>query len=113
MTYKQANIFLYQENIEPADKKIPSCETRFGVQLVLDDVLETESHFMWSGTLNLDREKARDYGQAVGRRMQEKGFHEYTLHLNEEYRGKECIPERHSDVWALIGAFEDSVKRNL
>jgi len=113
MTKRQADIFLYQEKIKTERENEQPYVVRFGVQLVLDDVLETESHFVWSGDLHLDREKARDYGKIVGKQLHKKGVSKYLLHLNQRYNDQDCMPERHSDVWALEGVFEEAIKRKI
>lgn len=113
MPEKKADVFLYQERMPLPDKKALPYATRFGTQVVLDDVLLAESYFMWSGTLLLDREKARDYGGAVGKLLHERGIRAYDFHQNQKYHNEPCMSARDSDVRALSEAFEEAVKKNL
>lgn len=103
---KTAGIYFYEQHFPPVTR-------RFGVQCVLEGKIIGESNFLWSGDLNLDREKAKDYGRAIGEKLRENGIVSYNLHLNRKYKDETCIRARDSDVWALREQFEEAIKKEL
>lgn len=107
MTGKKAEIFLYQERINPAEKY--NFVSSIGMQLVLDDVIEIESHFLPTG-LRLDRDRVRELGEEIGKRLYEEGITDYQLRICEKYNGEPCMDFHHSDIWALERTLDESIR---
>ena len=108
MEAKKADIYFYEERIT-ADKNAVF-SNRFGMQFALEDILFSESHFLWTGYIKLDRAKAKDYGEAIGEQLKKNDVLDYTLHLGRKYHRKPCIHQNESVVSFLSQEFSEGIK---
>ncbi|MBU0597172.1 hypothetical protein KKA94_03360 [Patescibacteria group bacterium] len=115
MADRQAQVYLFQHEFDQSQAtKLPyGFQTRFETQLVLEDELIAESNWLNSGNLPIERQKAKEYGEAIGKELVERSVLEYVLHLNERYDGLPCAHPSRSDVSFLSSEFDKAIRAQL
>jgi hypothetical protein len=115
MADKQAEVYLFQHEADPNKvAEIPyPVQTRYQTQLVLEDKLIAESNWLNTGNLPVDRQRAREYGKAIGKELVERGVLKYALHLNERHEGLPCAHPSRSDVMYISSQFDEAIRAQL
>jgi hypothetical protein len=110
----KAEVYFFQHKNNEQQTEIGCLlQTNYGVQLVLDGRLVNESNFLHTGYLFLDREKARQYGQAIGKKLSEKGIQKYYLQLNKKHKNLLCATGLENTVFYLLPEFKKGITEQL
>jgi len=115
MANKKADVYLFQHEFDwrKATELSYDFQTRFQIQLVLEDELIAESNFRNSGDLSAERQKVREYGETIGRELVERNVLEYVLHLNERHEDLTCASSSRSEVSFFSSEFDKAIRAQL